>query len=140
MIIKHMSDFDWSDLDARLLQLLVSVVDAGSITGAAQSLGVTQSAVSHQLDKLRAITGDALFVKSGRGIVATARAGELAAQARELLRQLQAAGNCDGSNQSHPGRPSGSGTGGATGESGSGTLMSIVALRAPSASLPHTVT
>ena len=74
MIIKYMNDFDWSDLDARLLQLLVAVVEAGSITGAAQALGVTQSAVSHQLDKLRAITGDALFVKSGRGIVATARA------------------------------------------------------------------
>lgn len=84
-----MNDFDWSDLDARLLQLLVAVVEAGSITGAAQALGVTQSAVSHQLDKLRAITGDALFVKSGRGIVATARAGELAEQARALLRQLQ---------------------------------------------------
>lgn len=89
MIIKHMNDFDWSDLDARLLQLLVAVVDAGSITGAAHALGVTQSAVSHQLDKLRTITGDPLFVKSGRGIVATARAGELAVQARELLRQLQ---------------------------------------------------
>lgn len=89
MIIEYMSDFDWSDLDARLLQLLVAVVEAGSITGAAQSLGVTQSAVSHQLDKLRAITGDALFVKSGRGIVATARAAGLAVQARELLRQLQ---------------------------------------------------
>lgn len=84
-----MSDFDWSDLDARLLQLLVAVVEAGSITGAAQALGVTQSAVSHQLDKLRAITGDPLFVKSGRGIVATARAAGLAVQARELLRQLQ---------------------------------------------------
>jgi DNA-binding transcriptional LysR family regulator len=84
-----MSDFDWSDLDARLLQLLVAVVDAGSITRASQSLGVTQSAVSHQLEKLRAITGDALFVKCGRGIVATTRAGELAVQARELLRQLQ---------------------------------------------------
>ena len=69
-----MNDFDWSDLDARLLQLLVAVVEAGSITRAAHALGVTQSAVSHQLDKLRAITGDALFVKSGRGIVATARA------------------------------------------------------------------
>lgn len=89
MIIKYMNEFDWSDLDARLLQLLVAVVEAGSITGAAHALGVTQSAVSHQLDKLRAITGDVLFVKSGRGIVATARAGELATQARELLRQLQ---------------------------------------------------
>jgi DNA-binding transcriptional LysR family regulator len=84
-----MSKFDWSDLDAHLLQLLVAVVDVGSITGAAQRLGVTQSAVSHLLDKLRGITGDALFVKSGRGIVATARAESLAEQARALLLQLQ---------------------------------------------------
>jgi len=84
-----MSKFDHSDLDGHLLQLLVAVVEAGSVTGAAQRLGVTQSAVSHLLDKLRAITGDPLFVKSGRGILATARAEELAAQARELLRQLQ---------------------------------------------------
>lgn len=77
-----MSKFDWSDLDAHLLQLLVAVVECASITGAAQRLGVTQSAVSHLLDKLRAITGDPLFVKSGRGIVATARAEELAACSR----------------------------------------------------------
>ena len=84
-----MSKFDHLDLDGRLLQLLLAVVEAGSVTGAAQRLGVTQSAVSHLLDKLRAITGDPLFVKSGRGIVATARAEELAAEARTLLRQLQ---------------------------------------------------
>ena len=84
-----MRKFDWSDLDVRLLQLLVAVVDCGSITGAAQQLDVTQSAVSHQLDKLRAITQDPLFVKSGRGIVATAQAETLAAQARELLGQIE---------------------------------------------------
>lgn len=84
-----MSHFDWSDLDARGLQQLVAVVEAGSVTGAAHRLGVTQSAVSHQLDKLRGITGDPLFVKSGRGIVATARAQELADEARALLRQLE---------------------------------------------------
>ena len=84
-----MSKFDWSDLDAHLLQLLVAVVECGSITAAAQRLGVTQSAVSHLLDKLRAITGDPLFVKSGRGIVPTAHAEDLAGKARELLRQLQ---------------------------------------------------
>jgi len=84
-----MSKFDHLDLDGHLLQLLLAVVEAGSVTGAAQRLGVTQSAVSHLLDKLRAITGDPLFVKSGRGIVATARAEELAAEARSLLRQLQ---------------------------------------------------
>lgn len=84
-----MNKFDWSDLDARLLRWLVAVVDAGSVTGAAHALGVTQSAVSHQLERLRLITGDPLFVKSGRGIVATARAQALAHEARELLRQLQ---------------------------------------------------
>ncbi|MBE2262649.1 MAG: LysR family transcriptional regulator [Burkholderiaceae bacterium] len=84
-----MSKFDWSDLDARLLQLLVAVVEAGSITGAAQRLGVTQSAVSHLLEKLRGIVGDPLFVKSGRGIVATARAEALAVQARDLLGELE---------------------------------------------------
>ena len=84
-----MSHFDWLDLDARLLRLLVAVVDTGSITAAAQRLGVTQSAVSHLLDKLRGITGDALFTKSGRGIVATARALVLAERARELLADLE---------------------------------------------------
>src|SRR5574343_362534 len=84
-----MSYFDWLDLDARLLRLLVAVVDTGSITGAAQRLGVTQSAVSHLLDKLRGITGDALFTNSGRGIVATARALTLAERARELLADLE---------------------------------------------------
>lgn len=84
-----MNKFDYSDLDGHLLQLLVAVVEVGSITGAAQRLGVTQSAVSHLLDKLRAITGDALFVKSGRGIVATAHAEQLAVKARELLAAME---------------------------------------------------
>lgn len=80
---------DHRDLDGRLLELLLAVCEEGSITRAAARLGVTQSAVSHLLDKLRAITGDPLFVKSGRGIVATARAELLAVQAREVLDQLR---------------------------------------------------
>ena len=44
-----MSDFDWMNLDARLLRLLATVEETGSITGAAERLGVTQSAVSHLL-------------------------------------------------------------------------------------------
>lgn len=60
-----MSKLDWMNLDVRLLRLLVAVVDTGSITAAAHRLDVTQSAVSHLLDKLRGITGDALFTKSG---------------------------------------------------------------------------
>lgn len=84
-----MSEFDWMDLDARLLRLLVAVIDAGSITGAAQELGVTQSAVSHLVNKLRGIVGDDLFVKAGRGIAPTPRAETLAQRARELLGELE---------------------------------------------------
>jgi DNA-binding transcriptional LysR family regulator len=83
-----MSQFDHLDLDGHLLQLLLAVIEEGSITRAAQRLGVTQSAVSHLLDKLRAIVGDPLFVKSGRGIVATAHAQALALRARALLDEL----------------------------------------------------
>jgi len=36
-----MSHFDWLDLDARLLRLLVAVVDTGSVTAAAQRLGMS---------------------------------------------------------------------------------------------------
>ncbi len=84
-----MSEFDWLDLDARLLRLLVTVVDTGAITTAARRLGPTQSAVSHLLDKLRRITGDALFTKAGRGIAPTARALALAERARTLLGDLE---------------------------------------------------
>ncbi len=84
-----MSKFDYSDVDGRLLKLLLAVIETGSVTRAAERLGVTQSAVSHLLDKLRAITGDPLFVKSGRGIVATAHAKQLAVQAHELLISME---------------------------------------------------
>lgn len=85
----HMSKFDYSDLDGHLLQLLLAVHEEQSITRAAQRLGVTQSAVSHLLDKLRAIVGDPLFVRSGRGIVSTARGDDLARHARLLLDGLR---------------------------------------------------
>ncbi len=84
-----MNNFDHLNLDGRLLQLLVAVIEEGSITRAAERLGVTQSAVSHLLDKLRGIVGDPLFVKSGRGIVPTARAEALALDARVLLDELR---------------------------------------------------
>ena len=77
------------DIDGHLLRLLLAVVETGSVTRAAERLGVTQSAVSHMLDKLRAISHDPLFVKSGRGIVATGHAQQLADRARELLTALE---------------------------------------------------
>lgn len=88
--MRIMSQFDHLDLDGHALRLLLAVHEEGSVTRAAQGLEVTQSAVSHGLDKLRAIVGDPLFVKSGRGIVATAQADLLARRARTLLDELRA--------------------------------------------------
>lgn len=81
---------DAMDLDGRALQLLVAVVEEASVTRAAERLALTQSAVSHQLERLRQLTGDALVVRSGRGVAPTAHALALAEQARALLQGLRA--------------------------------------------------
>lgn len=85
-----MSSIDHLSLDGHALALLVAVAEEGSVTRAAQRLGLTQGAVSHGLDRLRALTGHALFVRSGRGIVATPQAAVLAQRARVLLDELRA--------------------------------------------------
>ena len=84
-----MSKFDHLDLDGHALRLFLAVLEEGSVSGAAARLGLTQSAVSHALGKLRTILGDPLFVKSGRGIVATAHAEALEESARRLMAELK---------------------------------------------------
>lgn len=85
-----MRKFDYLALDGHSLQLFLAVLEEGSVTAAAARLGLTQSAVSHSLQKLREIARDPLFVKSGRGIIATGHAQALAEPARRLLDQMQA--------------------------------------------------
>lgn len=84
-----MNDFDYLAIDGRGLSVFLAVLEEGSVTAAAERLGVTQSAVSHTLEKLREILNDPLFVKSGRGIVATAHAHHLAPLARLLLEDMK---------------------------------------------------
>ncbi len=90
-----MNEFDRSQLaplalDGHGLQVFLAVLETGSVTAAAEALGVSQSAVSHTLEKLRGLLHDPLFVKSGRGIVATAHAAALAEPARRLLDDMTA--------------------------------------------------
>lgn len=85
-----MNSFDHLDIDGHLLRLLVAVHEEGSVTRAAQRLGISQSAVSHGLDRLRAATGDTLFVRAGRSIVPTSKAALVTERARALLAGLQA--------------------------------------------------
>ncbi len=55
----------------RALRIFGSVARHGSISKAAAELGITQSAVSHQLSRLSHDMGERLILKSGRGIVFT---------------------------------------------------------------------
>src|SRR5579872_5830087 len=72
------------------LRALVAVADAGSFRGAAQRLGYTQSAISHQIAALERALGSSLFLRpGGRAAVTLTAAGELAYHhARRVLAAL----------------------------------------------------
>ena len=65
------------------------VLEEVSVSRAAERLGISQSAVSHTLDKLRGIFDDPLFIRSGRGIEATPRARALAVPIESVLDDLK---------------------------------------------------
>jgi len=75
-------------LDLRRLQVLVAVVDTGSVTAAATRLGYTPSSVSQQLSVLERETGVPLFEKHGRGIRPTEAGVLLAEHAAGVLRAV----------------------------------------------------
>jgi len=87
--LQHMNPADTLNLDFRALVTFVTVLDEGSVSRAALHLEVTQSAVSHTLERLRQALGDPLFVKSGRGITPTRYALQIAPQVRQILSDLQ---------------------------------------------------
>ncbi|MHB0706034.1 LysR family transcriptional regulator [Roseomonas mucosa] len=61
-----------------------------SVTGAARRLGLSPSAMSRTLTRLRTATGDPLLVRAGRGLVPTPRAAELRDRVHELAREARA--------------------------------------------------
>ncbi|MGH2750572.1 MAG: LysR family transcriptional regulator [Actinomycetota bacterium] len=76
-------------LDARRLHVLEAVVDAGSVTAAADALGYTPSAVSQSIAALERETKTALFEKAGRGIRPTQAGLLLAEHAHAVATQLR---------------------------------------------------
>lgn len=63
-----------------LLSTFLEVYRAGSLSAAAQRLGVTQPAVTGQLARLEGQVGEPLFVRSRQGVTPTPRAAALAAR------------------------------------------------------------
>jgi len=78
-------------LDLNLLVVLDTVLAERSVVRAARRLHVTPSAVSNALARLRAALGDPLITRSGRGVVPTPRAAELAPALARALRDLDQA-------------------------------------------------
>jgi DNA-binding transcriptional LysR family regulator len=80
-----------ASLDLNLFVVLHAVLQERSATRAAKRLNVTQSAVSNALARLRVALGDPLVVRSGRGLVATPRAEELAPIVAQAIAHLERA-------------------------------------------------
>jgi DNA-binding transcriptional LysR family regulator len=60
-----------------------------NLTRAAQSMGLTQSAMSYKLRRLRTLFDDELFARTQKGVEPTPRAHELAKAVSLLLRAIQ---------------------------------------------------
>ncbi len=84
-------------LDLNLLLVFEAMFRHGSVTRAAQQVGLTQSAMSSALGRLRAQVGDPLFVKTRSGMLPTPKALELAPPLTEALAMVRGAmGRRDG--------------------------------------------
>lgn len=77
-------------IDLNLLVTLDVLLAEESVTVAARRLGLTQSAVSRSLARLRELFADELFVRTGAGMRPTRRAFELAGPLRRTLGELGA--------------------------------------------------
>lgn len=71
--------------DLNLLVTLDVLLREGSVVGAARQLGLSPSAMSRALARLRDATGDPLLVRAGRGLVPTPRAIALRDQVRQVV-------------------------------------------------------
>ncbi len=76
--------------DLNLLITLDVLLAEGSVAGAAKRLGLSPSAMSRALARLRETTGDPLLVRAGRGLVPTPRAVELREQVSDLVQAAHA--------------------------------------------------
>ena len=73
-----------------LLASFRAIAEEGSVVAAADRLGVTQSAVSKHLARLREWLDDPLFVRTSAGMVPTPRAVEIAATVEDILSGVDA--------------------------------------------------
>lgn len=86
MLIDHIN---LSRLDLNLLVAFDALLSEGSVTRAADRIGIGQPAMSHALRRLRDLFKDDLLVRAGEGMRPTPRALALAGPIRDALAMIQ---------------------------------------------------
>ena len=76
-------------MDLRQLRYFVGIVQAGSLSRAADQLHVAQSAISHHLASLESELGRQLVTRGPKGILLTEAGGVLYRHAEAILRQVE---------------------------------------------------
>ncbi|MGF1701581.1 LysR substrate-binding domain-containing protein [Photobacterium makurazakiensis] len=80
-----MSNINWRGVDLNLLIAFSALMETRSVTKAAAKLSIGQSAMSHNLSRLRALIDDPLFERHGHQMIATDKAIELAPVVEQIL-------------------------------------------------------
>jgi len=75
------------DIDLNLLRVLDAVMDAGTVTGAAERLHLSVAATSRALGRLRRAMGDPILVRAGRGFAPTPFAERSVGRVRRILHE-----------------------------------------------------
>lgn len=78
-----------NELELRHLRVICAVADAGSLSKAAVQLGVSQPALTAQLQRLERRVGGLLFARTGTGVVPTDLGSYVLTSARLLLGEVE---------------------------------------------------
>ncbi|HUB14999.1 MAG TPA: LysR family transcriptional regulator [Acetobacteraceae bacterium] len=80
---------NWNTFDLNLLVIFDAVVQEKNLTRAGQRLGLSQSAISHTLARLRHTLDDELFVRTPDGMQPTPRAERIATPIHDALQDMR---------------------------------------------------
>jgi DNA-binding transcriptional LysR family regulator len=86
-----LSDIQFRTLDLNLLRVFDALLEERSVTGAARRLGVTPSAISHSLNRLRYLLKDELFVRIGNSMRPSPTAADIGPRIHQALIQMRQA-------------------------------------------------
>jgi len=86
-----MNDVHIRNLDVTLLIVVERLIKKRNMSAVATELGLTQSAISHAVARLRTVFDDPLFVRKGAGVEPTARALRIAPLLGDALSRIRAA-------------------------------------------------